>query len=62
MVVGEANQAWEDVPYTLQPGQCGQEGDYIHFTADYLLKPLSDEDFTHKPGMKYVINKYYSIY
>jgi len=35
-LIGPANRAWGDVPYTLQPGLCGVEGDYIHFTPDYI--------------------------
>lgn len=26
-----------DIPYTLQSGGCGQEGEYIHFTPNYLI-------------------------
>lgn len=25
-----------DTPYTLQPGLCSIEGDFVHITADYL--------------------------
>jgi len=35
-LVGPANRVWGDKPYTLQPGQCGVEGDYIHYTPEYL--------------------------
>ena len=51
VIVSEANPLWGDVPYTLQPGGCGQEGDYVHFTADYILKPLTSQDFMHQPCM-----------
>ena len=37
MIVAEANKAWGDTPYTLQPGGCGEEGDYIHLTPSYLI-------------------------
>ena len=42
--------AWGDVPYTLQPGECKQEGDYIHLTPDYLTKD-PETDVTHRPGI-----------
>ena len=35
-MIGPSNPAWGDTPYTLQPGLCGQEGDYIHLTPDYV--------------------------
>jgi len=35
-LVGPANRVWGDKPYTLQPGLCGVEGDYIHYTPEYL--------------------------
>jgi len=38
VLIGPANRAWGDVPYTLQPGLCGVEGDYIHFTPDYIRR------------------------
>ena len=56
MIVAEANKAWGDVPYTLQPGGCGEEGDYIHLTPSYLIKKAKDRttvkgrslDFTYR--------------
>ena len=36
VIVGPQNPAYGDVPYTLQPGLCGQEADYIHLTPDYI--------------------------
>ena len=50
VVIGSPRGDWGDTPYTIQPGGCGVEGDYIHFTPNYILKPESSEDFTHKPG------------
>ena len=38
-MIAEPNSAWGDVPYTLQPLNCKDEGDYIHFTPDYLTQP-----------------------
>jgi len=31
VLIGPANRAWGDVPYTLQPGLCGIEGDYNYY-------------------------------
>ncbi|XP_067930944.1 calcium-activated chloride channel regulator 1-like [Watersipora subatra] len=53
VVVAEANLAYGDEPYTLQPGGCGQEGDFIHLTPDYLTKkPTSDKKY--KPRKRIV--------
>ncbi|KAF6016856.1 CLCA1 [Bugula neritina] len=41
IIIGPPNQAWGDIPYTLQPGLCGQEGDYTHFTPNYLTNLAS---------------------
>ena len=49
VVVAEANSQWGNTPYTRQPGQCGEEGDFIHLTPEYLLKPYPSDDKTHKP-------------
>ena len=55
-MIAEENRAWGDTPYTLQPGGCGEEGDYIHITPNYLKKN-SSEDVTHRPGDKYILLK-----
>ncbi|XP_043233012.1 calcium-activated chloride channel regulator 1-like [Amphibalanus amphitrite] len=34
--VAPPNPAYGDNPYTLQPGGCGEPGEYIHVTPDYL--------------------------
>ena len=36
MKVAPAGSAHGDVPYTIQSGLCGQSGEYIHMTPDYL--------------------------
>lgn len=41
IIVGPANPVWGDVPYTIQPGLCGEEGDYVHLTANYLTRLIS---------------------
>ncbi|XP_062412566.1 calcium-activated chloride channel regulator 1-like [Sardina pilchardus] len=37
VVIDEPNPAYGDEPYTLQYGQCGDEGQYIHLTPNFLL-------------------------
>lgn len=36
--VGPPNPKYDDTPYTLQPGDCGEVGRYIHFTPEFLMK------------------------
>ena len=31
------NPEYEDRPYTLQPGKCGEHGKHIHLTPNYLI-------------------------
>ncbi|XP_062412563.1 calcium-activated chloride channel regulator 1-like [Sardina pilchardus] len=42
VIIDEPNPAYGDEPYTLQYGQCGDEGQYIHLTPDFLLDKLVD--------------------
>ncbi|XP_062412565.1 calcium-activated chloride channel regulator 3A-1-like [Sardina pilchardus] len=37
VIIDEPNPAYGDEPYTLQYGQCGDEGQYIHLTPKFLL-------------------------
>ncbi|XP_067930964.1 calcium-activated chloride channel regulator 1-like [Watersipora subatra] len=53
IVVAEANPAYGDEPYTLQPGGCGQEGDFIHFTSAYLTEN-SMNDKKYRPAKRIV--------
>ncbi|XP_067930957.1 calcium-activated chloride channel regulator 4-like [Watersipora subatra] len=53
IIVAEANLAYGDEPYTLQPGSCGQEGDFIHFTPEYLTRSPNDAN-TYKPVKRVV--------
>lgn len=34
--IGPPNPKYNDIPYTLQPGGCGEYGRYIHFTPEFL--------------------------
>ena len=46
------NALYENTPYTVQPGGCGDPGEYIHVTRDFLrdLNDQSTESFG-PPGM-----------
>ncbi|XP_062412568.1 calcium-activated chloride channel regulator 1-like [Sardina pilchardus] len=37
VIIDEPNPGYGDEPYTLQYGQCGDEGQYIHLTPDFML-------------------------
>ncbi|XP_067929460.1 calcium-activated chloride channel regulator 4A-like [Watersipora subatra] len=53
IVVAEPNLAYGDTPYTVQPGRCGVEGDYIHLTPDYLILNKSG-NIPYRPEKKIV--------
>ena len=54
VIVAHQNPVYEDIPYTLQFGKCGEPGSYIHFTPNYLL----DDKFIgdHGPRGKQINN------
>nr|XP_039329885.1 calcium-activated chloride channel regulator family member 3-like [Saimiri boliviensis boliviensis] len=37
VIVADPYLKYGDDPYTLQYGQCGEKGQYIHFTPNFLL-------------------------
>lgn len=37
VIVADPHLKYGDDPYTLQYGQCGDRGQYIHFTPNFLL-------------------------
>ena len=40
-----------DTPYTLQPGGCGDKGEYIHVTRNFILElDGSSKDLFGPPG------------
>jgi len=39
---------WGDTPYTLQPGGCGEEGDFTHLTAFYVKGAASSNLYPGK--------------
>ena len=41
VIVAPPNSAVGKEPYTLQPGLCGIEGDFLHLTPDYLSDALT---------------------
>ncbi|XP_032883726.1 calcium-activated chloride channel regulator 1-like [Amblyraja radiata] len=37
VIIAEENPKYGDTPYTLQYGGCGEKGQYIHFTPNFIL-------------------------
>lgn len=37
VLIAYENPGYGEVPYTLQYGQCGEKGTYIHLTPNYML-------------------------
>ena len=52
MRVDLPNAVHLDSPYTVQPGGCGDPGEYIHITRNFLLE-LNDKstELFGPPGM-----------
>ena len=48
VLVAPQNDAWGDVPYTKQPGLCGEEGDYIHITPGFLVNSSTISTFNSR--------------
>ncbi|CAB1323940.1 unnamed protein product [Coregonus sp. 'balchen'] len=46
IIIDEPNKSHGDQPYTLQYGECGSEGRYIHLTPDFML----DDDVAKNYG------------
>ena len=40
--MADANPLYGERPYTVQTGGCGELGEYIHVTPDYLLKVITN--------------------
>ena len=36
--VDTPNPLYEDYPYTVQTGGCGERGEYVHITPDFALE------------------------
>jgi len=50
--VAPANPSFGDGPYTLQPGGCGDPGQYIHVTPGYLTNLNTTSAYTYGPAGK----------
>ncbi|KAF6016854.1 hypothetical protein EB796_024835 [Bugula neritina] len=48
ILVAPPNIMWGDTPYTLQPGGCGEEGDFTHLTAFYVKGAASSNLYPEK--------------
>ena len=36
--IAPPHPSYNNIPYTLQLGECGERGQYIHFTSEFLLE------------------------
>lgn len=52
--IDERNPRYGDKPYTLQPGECGEPGLYVHFTPEYLLNIRNTSDKFGPPGTYFI--------
>ena len=69
--VAPPNPVYGDNPYTLQPGGCGERGQYIHVTPDYLrfingtmkqrFGPAGDQKQTLIPLQARAIGIHYTV-
>ena len=62
MIVAEANKGWGDTPYTLQPGGCGEEGDYIHLTPSFLLNKTKGHSIVKGRVLDSALNQHIVCY
>ncbi|KAL5005622.1 hypothetical protein ScPMuIL_016780 [Solemya velum] len=54
VVVDLPNPVYGDNPYTLQPGLCGDPGEYIHLTPGYVVNKQSSERTWGRRGRLFV--------
>ncbi|KAL5005903.1 hypothetical protein ScPMuIL_017061 [Solemya velum] len=54
VVVDLPNPVYGDNPYTLQPGLCGDPGEYIHLTPGYVVNKQSSERTWGRRGKVFV--------
>jgi hypothetical protein len=47
--MADVNPLYGDGPYTVQVGGCGERGEYIHITSDYIKNMMSDYAVTYGP-------------
>lgn len=54
--IAPANPEFGDAPYTLQPGECGEQGEYVHFTPNFVI---NENDFAlemyGEPGTSFYV-------
>ncbi|XP_033120336.1 calcium-activated chloride channel regulator 1-like [Anneissia japonica] len=58
IIVDIPNPRWEDNPYTKQLGKCGEKGEYIHLTPDYLLNQESRSTSIWGPMDKLLVHEW----
>ncbi|XP_013401095.2 calcium-activated chloride channel regulator 1-like, partial [Lingula anatina] len=50
VIVDKPNSLYGDTPYVKQPRGCGQRGEYMHLTHDFILNRQRTEQFYGNPG------------
>ena len=56
--VNSPNPLYLDTPYTLQPRGCGEHGEYIHLTPDFLTHLNSTSAQTFGPLQKVFVHEF----
>lgn len=54
IVIDDSNPDWGDRPYAKQPGGCGIESDYVHFTPNFFLEDAILEEFGPRGMSEYL--------
>ncbi|XP_071961369.1 calcium-activated chloride channel regulator 4-like [Antedon mediterranea] len=57
VIIDSPNPRWDDNPYTHQLGGCGEAGEYIHLTPNYLLDKQQSE-FIWGPVDKLLVHEW----
>ncbi|XP_064641630.1 calcium-activated chloride channel regulator 1-like [Lineus longissimus] len=55
--VDKPNPVWGDNPYTRQPGGCGEPGEFIHLTPEYLLN-INETQYRWGPPDKSLVHEW----
>jgi hypothetical protein len=57
--IAPASSTYQDTPYTIQPGGCGDPGDHIHLTPQYVATlNLTDNLATFGPAGKVFVHEW----
>lgn len=56
--IANRTQAYGDIPYTLQNGDCGQPGEYIHLTPNYINTVTSGKEHIYGPTDRLIVHEW----